>query len=291
MKKYLLLLLISATFGNVSAQIPNSGFELTNSFGGPSNWGRILLIASTMDSNGVFHTDSIVYDQALYFQTTDAYAGQYALEIHNAFNYTQNYGIAGGVNLLPNDSDYFNFSVPLTTAGQPTALNFYYKFFPVNNDIAEAIMLVYDSLGYQIGEANFPIAGTVSTYTLASVPVVYNAPGDAAAISIFINNARASSQASFGTHLLIDEISYSTATAIDEVSHASDILLFPNPASDGFHIQCKSPYTLKLFNLAGQQQEVIVENGYINCTKLGRGLYTVEITTAEHSFRRKIVIE
>src|SRR4051812_18007783 len=84
------------TAGTAGAQIPNSGFEVMNTDNHISQWGKDILMAVIIDSNGNTTSDSIVFDNALYFATPEAHSGQQAMEMRNGWNYSSGQGIAGG---------------------------------------------------------------------------------------------------------------------------------------------------------------------------------------------------
>jgi hypothetical protein len=82
---------------SVTAQIPNSGFEQLNADGTVRNWGGVYLLPMYIDSSGNSFVDSIVFDNYFYFHTNDAHWGNSAIEMRNAWDYTTNQGMAGGV--------------------------------------------------------------------------------------------------------------------------------------------------------------------------------------------------
>ncbi|HEY0976063.1 MAG TPA: hypothetical protein VGE21_01225, partial [Flavobacteriales bacterium] len=61
--KPLLPLLFLLFMTGAHGQIHNGGFEELNDTGFPAYWqGRLMLLEMWVDSNGVFHTDSVVFD-------------------------------------------------------------------------------------------------------------------------------------------------------------------------------------------------------------------------------------
>jgi hypothetical protein len=89
--------------------IQNGSFESLNSDGTLRNWGNVYLMSVWIDSSGVSHSDSIVYDGPFYAPTNDAFHGNTALELRNAWNFTSNIGIAGAVG-LDDDSVFSSFA-------------------------------------------------------------------------------------------------------------------------------------------------------------------------------------
>ncbi len=304
MKKIAIYLTLALSLNAVTlhAQIPNSGFELLNTTGNLSNWGKTLLLSVVIDTTGNSHSDSIVFDRQLYFATTDAHSGSRAMEMRNAHNYTTGKGYAGGASLSENDSVYNGFSTNLvSTQVQPTGLNFYYKYFPVNGDSAIAQISVYDDSGNPIGEGSLIISGTISNYTLVNIPVAYTTPGTAAFISIsfstFYSEDGGISQPSFGTRLLVDDLSLTTTTGTGGLTNSRTLTtIYPNPVTNLLHIQTNSPLALQynIYNISGQLLRFgNIQPGTCNTITtddLGNGLYIIELIAGSKAERHRIVV-
>src|SRR5436190_1945330 len=98
MKKIYLILLIalSVKADPMNAQtVPNYGFEHLNYDGTSSNWGNMFLFPMWIDTNGSSYVDSIAFDNNWFYRpTNDAFLGNTAIELSNAWDYTTNQGIA-----------------------------------------------------------------------------------------------------------------------------------------------------------------------------------------------------
>ena len=236
MKNIVSFLTIALLFYNpeAKAQIPNSGFELTNSFGSISNWGINFVTSIWFDSLGVGHTDSVVIDNQLYFQTTDAHSGTYAMEMRNGYNFTAATGITGGAFL--SDTDYTFFNIPISVQNQPTDLNFYYKYFPAGPDTVLAYLALFDSLGNQIGECSIVIGGATSNYILATAPIVYSMPGTAATLSMYFKTQLDFAQPTFGTRFLVDDVSLTGTSGTLETNTFDLVSIYPNPSNGRFTV-------------------------------------------------------
>src|SRR4051812_39154797 len=99
--KNTLTLLFVLTFFSSFAQVPNGDFENLNYDGSLRNWGNVYLTAVMIDSNGVSHFDSIVYNGGNYYYqpTIDAHSGNYAMEVNNAWSFTFSGAITGSVSV------------------------------------------------------------------------------------------------------------------------------------------------------------------------------------------------
>lgn len=289
----IVIILLLNTAKGIS-QIPNSSFELTNTFGNISNWGIFSAIPVWFDSLGVGHTDSIVIDNQYYFQTTDAHSGNYALEMRNGYDFTLGTGMTGGAFL--SDSDYTSFTIPVAVQNQPTDLNFYYKYFPAGNDSAVAFLAIYDNSGNQIGEANIVIGGTMANYALATAPINYSIPGSAAYISMYFRTQLDYLQPTFGTRFLVDDVSLLFTSGISESIKTDLLNLYPNPSNGIFYIKHDINDANELViitNTAGKtilETKVNNEQAKINLIGQPNGIYFVRLYSMNGLFTKRIII-
>ena len=287
---------VLCTFLHLSAfaQVPNSNFNLLNSDGTLANWGNVYLFQAWLDTNGVMHGDSIVFDGPLYAATSDAYSGSHALELHNAWNYTSNTGIAGAVasdedsvfsswgilNLVPTNATAFNPFAPIN-------FGFHYKYFPVNGDTAYALLTLYDSLGNSTGECEILLSDSTQTYTEIYAPVVYTSNALAAYYSLRFSNFYTANpgykQPSLGTRLLIDQIGFNLVTSIDQPSAIAQnkIQLVPNPAGNQLRIQLASNEAVgtRVLSLLGTELIPLQNSNILDLQNLNTGIYLLEVTT------------
>jgi hypothetical protein len=311
MKKIFTILVIALSLkaGITQAQtIANSGFEQINTDGSPMNWGNVYLGLSWIDSSGISHSDSIVYDNAYYAPSNDAYAGTKALELRNAWNYTSNTGIAGAVasdddsvfsayglfNLVPTNGTSFNPFAPVN-------FGFYYKYFPVNGDSAVARIGLWDSTGNQLAQSEIILSDAASSYTLVSAPVNYIAVGDAAFYTYTISNFYTATpglrQPSFGTRLLVDNIGFNFATTSGIATNSMDdeMNVYPNPASSQITINThfSKPVPYSVYNLFGQ---VVMEGqlkspvNSLAIDQLADGVYYIKINTGNGMECRRFIV-
>ncbi|MEY4877381.1 MAG: hypothetical protein RL708_2531 [Bacteroidota bacterium] len=284
--------------GKANAQIPNASFENVLSNGLLSNWKPpLLLLTFTIDSNGVAHSDSLS-SYSFYQITNDAHSGNKALELNNIYNYTQHVNYPANIS-VGNDSDsYSSFSNSIQLTEQPGEFNFYYKYFPINNDTAYAHADIFDSIGNLIGDANVILSGTVNTYSKATANINYMINAIAKSAMLRISTALPNSTNShFGTRLLIDDISFKKATVgIQNLSTDAGINIFPNPAQNRIEIKSENEIrSVQIKNIAGDvfiNSSVNESNSVlINTNKIPNGIYIVEIQLKNKELlTRKIVI-
>jgi hypothetical protein len=291
----LIALFFTVIFSN-KAQVYNAGFENLNFDSSTTNWGSVYLFAVIIDSNGVSYPDSIVFDGWFNAPTTDAHSGNLAMELRNAYNYTANEGIAGRINATQ-DSMFtaYNPFVDVATPFQPTSLNFFYKYLPVNNDTGFARLDLYDSFGYIIGEATFLMIGTTPNYTFASVPVVYNTPGLVAYYDLNYTtayfNPQGTFQASLGTRLLIDDVSFENPAGIEKQEVQNLFRVFPNPSQEKLYVvlNVASEFSVEVFNSAGQKVVETREESILDISGWKRGVYFIQVNSDGKSAIQKII--
>jgi hypothetical protein len=247
------------------------------------------------DSTGVSHPDSIVYDGPFYAPTNDAFHGNTALELRNAWNFTTNTGIAGAVgldddsvfsswgilNLLPTNSTPFS---PFS----PASFGFYYKYFPVNGDSAFAQIALWDSSGNQLADGEIIITDPANTYTLLYSNLNYTAPGDAAFYSLSIHSFYTANpglrQPGFGTRLLIDDVGFNFAdvSGLHLVNSHKQVNVYPNPASDYIHVNSNITKTMhyRIHTIFGQlliEGNILPNTNNVSIINFEEGVYIIEI--------------
>ncbi len=241
MRTNLTLSLLSSTlFANLlsmqaGAQINNAGFEDLNSSSLPQYWSAdIHLLAITVDSNGVWHVDSVVYDGGTdYALSADAHSGQYAMELRNGYNFTQQGPLVGRVHASTDTATYQGFpliSVPV--AQRPESIGFWAKYAPLADDSAEVSVNVLDVSENIIGTGYLTIGGAVPQYTAFNVSITYTSLDAAAFIQLTFANATYLGTASLGTRLLIDDVSvaFEPDAVGEHTAPALHLSLFPVPS-------------------------------------------------------------
>lgn len=286
MKKLSLSFLSVACSFLLHGQIPNYSFENLSSSGAIKNWGALITIPVVLDSNHA-PTDTLVVDNQFYFSSPDAHWGNRALEMRNAYYKVSGQKFAGCAALSANDTDYISFSVPVSPGNKPLVFSFYYKFFSVNNDTAYAFMNVTDSTGNTIGQAEIFLSGTVSSYSLASMPVIYTGTGKNVFLSIGFSTSKPYSGISYGTRLLVDDVNFTgSVTGTSAQTPISGTLhCFPNPTGSLLTIQrsiVNYPLRLYLSDISGRQfpEPAYTLSGdhiLIQTEDLPPGLYVIQL--------------
>ncbi len=305
---FVIALSLKAASSNAQT-ILNPNFEQLNSDSSLSYWGNVYLFSAWFDSTGVSHlVDSIVFDGQLYAPTNDAYFGNTALELRNAWNFSTNTGIAGAVgldedtvfsawglsNLVPTYGTPFN---PF----EPINFNFYYKFHPVNGDSASLQIVLWDSSGNQMAEGLAIITDSISNYTMMTAPINYSLTGGAAFYSFTIRNFYTSEpgshQPSLGTQLKVDNIGFNFVSSSANNTNTVDrqIAVYPNPARDNInidsHVFTDSHY--KIHSIIGQtilEGNLQSNSNTIDLNSFEAGVYILEINSDDKSEFQTIIV-
>lgn len=277
------------------AQVLNSGFESLNASGSIRNWGMTTPISQTIDLNG--NTDSLVVDQQLYFSTTDAHTGQRALEMRNAYFYNSGEQIAGSASLSTNDSVYDAHAALPPLSGQPTHFTFYYKFFPVSNDVAYGWMSLLDSGGVEIGRADITITAASGSYVQASAPITYTGAGPVAFVQSGFSTASPGTVPHYGTRFLVDDVN-AVVTGIAEAHKDAALRCYPNPATSALMIDLDDALQARPeLHVTDAQGRDLGPLNYTSTAKglsidvqaLPAGVYSIMLRDSHHSYTGRFV--
>lgn len=295
-KKYtlLFLLLFFSCFCS-QAQVVNGNFETVKPNFLPSNWGMNFSQAVSFDPvTGQSTSDNILFTwciPSMVYATTDAHTGQYAMEISNAYNETQDEVLPGSATIFSDatqDSPGWNPGIPVNPGASIQRLGFYYKFLPVGNDIAEAKISVIDADGNEIGETHIDITGTNNQfqYIYSYVNLDYNATP--AFMYISFNMAKEGSTPTFGSRLIIDNVvTNAQALALTEIQNEVGFKVYPTLADNEINVALPSQAEGKInYTVYNSQGRIIKENtemnssNYIysmNISDLSAGMYFLQI--------------
>ncbi|HNP47493.1 MAG TPA: T9SS type A sorting domain-containing protein [Bacteroidia bacterium] len=303
MKKILPLLILALICCQLSsfAQIPNGDFENLNSDGTISNWGNVYITQIVVDSSGNVVLDSIVADGPYYQKTTDAYSGMYAMEMRNSYDFTLNTGRAGSVS-SDADSVYSAWGSLefVNIQMQPTDFSFYYKYTSVGNDTGIASLIVYDTLGYQVGNATVLFTGSNSTYQYVSMPVQYTGTDPVAFYSLNFSTkfsaADYPTSPNLGSRLTIDDVRMSGTTGIESSGlRENNFSLYPNPARNLININSKyqGEVNFKIFDAFGKVvASGILSQGIqtISVSSFDAGIYSMDLNCTGKSVQSRFVV-
>jgi Secretion system C-terminal sorting domain len=276
MKKYLKLTLLTSIFGmKAFAQIPNAGFECINASNIVCNWGTGFVFTASLGNDGMLHTDSIVFDNMRFdLPSLDAHTGNQAIEISNAWNYTQNVALAGRI-LASTDSSFSSYATFVPITYNPQYFSFYYKYLPVGGDSAIASLKVYDTASNEIGAGTIIMSSAATNYTLAQTNVVYTSSDVAAFVVMSFRTAV--NQINMGTRLLVDDVSFQNLLATQNLTKENSFSFYPNPAVDIITLNNTQNTKVEIVNELGSV--VLQQNkaASIDISQLSKGFYYLKV--------------
>jgi hypothetical protein len=305
MKKFFfscVCLLVLSGHSYSQTALPNPSFEEVNADGSLRNWGNVYLQQAWIDSTGELQGDSIYLDFAYYFQTNEPYNGNWAVEMRNSYNYTQNIGTAGAI-IADLDTVFSAWGAfeTIPVSAYPTTLGFFYKHIPVNGDSASAEITVFDSLGNEIGFGRSILSTYTNAYVHNIAPITYTT-SDVPAFAMvkfsnFYTEAPGLRQPSLGSRFLVDDVQLITTTGFDMISRKQlEVTAYPNPSSERVSIRRTSAEKalVNIVALNGQvvkQQTIQGELVDISLVDVSNGSYVIEVIAGEKSWKQQLLVQ
>lgn len=283
MKKYAIttLMYLGAVL-TTAAQIPNASFELSNPDSSLAYW-QAPAIAITIG-------DSLVFNGPLMEQFSESVEGNFCLSMRNAYDFTQDYGIAGGAYANKNALATSSFESHFSITDRPDSFVFYYKYKVNEGDSGSCTVEILDENLIEIGRAYTEIQGIATGFRKLSIPVQYQSSAQGAYARIYFRNGL--SQPKFTTHLLIDELSfiYNNPTHIANNENTnSKITIYPNPAKGKINIKATIPITgISLMNTNGTILRQYTGQEQPDLTELPYGIYFLRIRSTTGTITKTI---
>lgn len=174
------------------------------------------------------------------------------------------------------------FSPTITTEEYDTAYqNTYYEF-----QLQHSFVPAEDSTSWEAISLPEGLSLNESTGLISGVP----AQSGTQAATVVVRNHRLG----FRTDYLMEEIYVDEATTNQPVDK-KEISVYPNPAKDAFYISLEQPQkkVFRLYNTASQlllKQELRDNITPVNCHNLPKGVYMLQISDGNTSFRQKRIV-
>ena len=289
------------------AQVVNGDFETITCNFIPSNWGMTFLQQTAIDpQTGQTIGDEIQYTwciPSMVYVSTEPQSGNYAMEISNALNVTQNKVIPGIATIFSDPTQNgpgWNPGIPIAMNADVSMLGFYYKFMPVGDDIAQARMQVFDENSNEIGHATIDISGTHNEYTYIYQTINYTSTASPAFMIISFSMAKEGSTPTFGTRLVVDNVVTNfAALGLGQNNLANKFSFYPTIVDNEINIipgylQSDS-VTYKIINAQGsivKQNTVSNSSAYIytmEVSSLSSGMYFLQAESNTGSVIKKFI--
>lgn len=230
-------------------------------------------------------------------KTTDAYKGMYAVELKTYLEEENGQPKAQAAQFMTGynpDCPTGNCNplggYPFTN--QSDALEFYYKYAPVGNDVATVNLYFKDKMNpMNNGWYAYHELPVSSTYQYVEVPFNLTFTPDSVIIQ-FQSSKNTLSMANIGSTLKIDEVVFRSqkTTKLNNI-FTKEITVFPNPTDKGFYL----PKDLIIENititdLKGVKVLTVKNvNNYIDVSSLQRGMYIVQLYATDGIYKTKLI--
>jgi len=206
-------------------------------------------------------------------QTTDSYSGNYALILHNWYNYA---------------TEWITYHQPLTN--RPKYLQGYFKYITggvngLSHGLANVTLTRFNGTSNDtIANGKFEFDSTVS-YTPFQITLNYVSSLNPDSITIYIINSKVIVSGNVVCHLLyLDNLALTnSASGIGNVnSNENRISVFPNPSSGKFTFQTDRDITvLNIYDVSGKlvySQKNISAMNNIDISAYADGVFFYELT-------------
>jgi hypothetical protein len=304
---FIAIAMVLLSMASTQAQVVNGDFEtLTPSFF-PSNWGfNLMMPVSISPETGETTQDFLQFTNCwgrLAVVSFTPHSGQYALEISNALNVTQNQVIPGGATLFNDPEAEFpgwNIGAPIESGTPINQFGFYYKFIPTagGNNIAEAVLEVHGESGI-IGRATIEISQVTATFQYVYAPVDFTSNETPLFMTISFNMAKEGSTPTFGTILTVDDVTVNGAALHTNTFQSDAFAVYPTITQDEITIQkgkaTDGNYIFKVINAEGKTVKSLPLNfnndnvATLNVSELSKGIYFLQTKTTSGAFVTKFV--
>lgn len=281
---------MTAIAGEVSAQIPNSGFEDWTDVGNyqePNGWATMNGLSGTS-----FNSCS---------RSTDHYPsniGQYSIRLENNIALTQ---LTGGYGGVVTDAFNFPFQPAFPLVGNPSSLHGHFKFTSISGDQAW-IKLVLFNEGVIVADENYVSeAQSYPNWTPFDILLDNYGDADSATILIFAFYPVGQTDGPNGNSILwVDNLSFdSPITSVTEpLGIGQDFSIYPNPAVGMFTVETNSTIaqgsTIGIYSMLGtlvHSEQLLSNRQVIDATSLISGAYLVEVRSADAVSTRKLLVQ
>lgn len=296
MKKLLLLIGgLSLFLSSIKAQIPNAGFE---------NWDTTNLFiykhiypVGWMSNNLYWQS---VNKQNAVVPSTDAHSGKYAMKM-TVLNDTSSSKQGASCGTFEGDLLMGEGNGKFAINNKPAGIEFWHKFSsPQKENFILFVNLYYGE--NQVGSAMVFSEENSSSWSkmAASIDYTSNEIPDSASVSILVGY---SDTPTVGTIFMIDDLSFTTATAINESSIENGLNLYPNPSAGEVNIILNNAPSkdlqISLKDISGRtiksysnEELILYENEIkLKINSYEPGIYFMEMKSNNKVFTKRIILQ
>lgn len=261
----------------LNAQIPNSGFENWDDEYTPQDW----------------TTNNFVANWVTVSRTSNSFDGMYAARLE-----------------IPDVNGFPIFPVlaaKFVVSQYADALNSYYQFYPVDNEVILSVYTFYFKDGLLAGSGSIDIENAASSYTLFSFDPSGGLGGPADSIWIqFEIISSSTTNYGIGSYALIDQINFGPTSDVKQIDqNPADYSLkqnYPNPFNPStvieFSIPQESFVELKVFDILGNEVATLANDDYaagnykadFTGDNLPSGIYVARLTAGNFIQTKKMLL-
>jgi hypothetical protein len=278
-RKLLFALLLSLPLASF-AQIPNYGFNSwTNQ--NPNSWATANLIMSFGNPQSAFRDTIIVKEgvASIRIETVKLVNNIFAPDLPDTV------GIAFTGNIT-----FSGLAPGFPYAARPSELAFAYQYAPSSGDTAWASVVLQKwntstNMRDTVATGFWFTTGTTSSWTMPTIPLVYNATNPTAypdtAIILFSSSSYFSPK--IGSKLWVDDLAWYGWSGIDAMGIPGEgVTPYPNPASDAisFSVVMPGAATISIFDVTGRMLDAAAITGRtasISTASYAAGVYTYSV--------------
>jgi hypothetical protein len=296
MKKILLLIGgLSLFLSSIKAQIPNGGFE---------NWDTTNLFiykhiypVGWMSNNLYWQS---VNKQNAVAPSTDAHSGMYAMKM-TVLNDTSSNKQGASCGTFEGDLMMGEANGKFAINNKPVGIEFWHKFTSPKKESYILFVNLFNGEN-QVGSAMIYSDEISQSWTKKTSVIDYssNENPDSASITIMVGY---SDTPTVGTVFMIDDLAFTTTTAITENHIDNDFTVYPNPSVGEINIKLKTPVSnnmeLSLKDISGRTIRTFSEVDYnISQNEIGLkiksyepGIYFLEMKSNDRVLSKRIILQ
>ncbi len=296
MKKILLLIGgLSLFLSSIKAQIPNGGFE---------NWDTTNLFiykhiypVGWMSNNLYWQS---VNKQNAVVPSTDAHSGNYSMKM-TVLNDTSSSKQGASCGTFEGDLLMGEANGKFAIKNKPAGIEFWHKFTSPKKESFLLFVNLYNGEN-QVGSAMIYSEENSATWSKLASVIDYssNETPDSASISIMVGY---SDTPTVGTVFMIDDLAFTTTTAINESSIENGLNIYPNPSSGDINITLpnapSNDIQLSLKDISGRtiktfsDEELILSQDLIKLkiNSYDPGIYLLEMKSNTKVFSKRIILQ
>ncbi|MCS6933928.1 MAG: T9SS type A sorting domain-containing protein [Chitinophagales bacterium] len=182
-------------------------------------------------------------------------------------------------------------------AARPDTIKFYYKFETAGPD-TNGFNFVFSKGGNDIGGSgsnSFFILPPAANFTQVAIPISYSSSQTPDSLSLVIISTL-EEDATEGTQLLIDDIRFVYAgggsVSLQDVLLSGSVRVYPNPASEGLHVNVPAEFIGYVIEIADLQGRVLLSasisdtHNTISLTNIPNGQYVTRIISKDKGIVR-----